>query len=334
MREALAAGLPHCTEKGGNRPASPASVFPNIAPSQIPTTVTEPRNNSNVLMANRSAQADELPEFETVDNIKYDDISNIVSNNLGEHAVGIAVPDCVIVQSKECEGGIPRFVLKVQTDLSCAAYHLGVQCNIVTLSRNRITTICKASILDEAVRFLRTREATAKHGILVDSLITMEIRAVGISHYSAETVVRALENFVTSRTLYSRLHCDYHLPSVRTLCRYVSHNEDEEDDEGDSYKIFEQHGDFLRAMNRGGLKIPRDTVCQWTMLCVAFFVSLESPACRTALVRYLSDIASFCNQVIPLQYCFTLANILLRCSSAFNTRYSAREPSQKLLKVE
>ena len=98
-----------------------------------------------------------------------------------------------------------------------------------------------------------------------------------------------------------------------------------------TYNI-EKYGDLLRAMNRGGLKIPRHTVCQWAMFCVAFFTTLESPACKTAPVRYLSDILSFHRLSIPSSHCFTMANILLRCS-ILNTPFSSREPSQKLLKL-
>jgi hypothetical protein len=84
-------GLPLRKQKGTDAARFTIKRISNIAPSQIPTTVIKQRNNSNVLMANGLSQADELPEFETQDNMTYNDIDNIVINNIIEHAVCITV---------------------------------------------------------------------------------------------------------------------------------------------------------------------------------------------------------------------------------------------------
>ena len=47
--------------------------------------------------------------------------------------------------------------VKVSEDLQFEAFHLGVQCNIDSLSTNRVITVNGWSILDEIFRFLSTR---------------------------------------------------------------------------------------------------------------------------------------------------------------------------------
>ena len=50
----------------------------------------------------------------------------------------------------------------------------------------------------------------------------MRATPIGQKVYSAEIIIRALEYFCTSRTLYSKLRQDYALPSIRTLTRITS----------------------------------------------------------------------------------------------------------------
>jgi hypothetical protein len=114
-------------------------------------------------MHNRSAQSDELPEFELEDNIAFDNLNTIIASKFADIATYLATAECGIIQSKQYEGGIPRFALKVTPELDYTAYHIGMQCTIATLSKNRISTICKVSVLEEAVRFLRTREVTEEY---------------------------------------------------------------------------------------------------------------------------------------------------------------------------
>ena len=128
-------------KKGRTRPASPRSIFANITISQIPTPTSKPRQNSKALNGSRSAQPDELPVFDALDAIAFDNLKNVVSDNFAGEVIYVDTAECVVIQSKVYEGGIPRFVLKIKPDLSYTAFHVRMQCNIGTLSKNRVFAI-------------------------------------------------------------------------------------------------------------------------------------------------------------------------------------------------
>jgi hypothetical protein len=104
--------------------------------------------------------------------------------------------------------------------------------------------------------------------------------------------------------------------------------------ESDTYELFDKYGDFLRSIDRGGLKIPSDFACYWSMLCFALFIRLESEVCRTSLVRFLLHVANYFGlNDATATHSFTMANVLLNNKAAFETPYSSREPAQKALKL-
>ena len=54
------------------------------------------------------------------------------------------------------------------------------------------------------------------------------------------------------------------------------------DDFEDTYIYHEKYGDFINDVNRGGLKIPGDSVCQWTTFSYIGFHEVVND-CRTSL---------------------------------------------------
>ena len=52
------------------------------------------------------------------------------------------------------------------------------------------------------------------------------------------------------------------------IVRYVSHNNLVNEA---TFSYYEKFGDFSRDINRGGLKVPGDTACQWTIYSYIFF---------------------------------------------------------------
>jgi len=69
---------------------------------------------------------------------------------------------------------------------------------------------------------LKHREVGHKSTILIDQLLVMGKKSVGKATYSPQTLTRAFDYFMTSRSLYNKLVEDYLLPSVRTLTRITS----------------------------------------------------------------------------------------------------------------
>ena len=53
----------------------------------------------------------------------------------------------------------------------------------------------------------------------------------------------------------------------------------------DSHFYFEKYGNFLNEMNRGGLKIPGDSMCQWVIFCYIVFHEVNEKTCRTSLSK-------------------------------------------------
>ena len=79
------------------------------------------------------------------------------------------------------------------------------------------------------------------------------------------------------------------LPSdVKMVLVYISrYDVRHESDNDDTCSIYLQHGSYLNIVNRGGLKIPGDCVCQWVFFCYIIFHNLVKLTCRTFLCRIL-----------------------------------------------
>ena len=60
---------------------------------------------------------------------------------------------------------------------------------------------------------------------------------------------------------------------------YVIRNDMESQD--DTFMYHEKYGDFTDNLNRGGLKIPGDSVCQWTFYSYIMFHEVVNDTCRT-----------------------------------------------------
>ncbi len=116
-----------------------------------------------------------------------------------------------------------RFLLRIFDEtLQYEAYHCGVSCFITSLSKNKIQSISKWSVFNEAMRFLDNMPVSRKKNIIMEHLNAMKVPTVGERLYSSYCIVRAFEYFTVSRSLYSRLREDYQLPSISTLTKLTS----------------------------------------------------------------------------------------------------------------
>ena len=65
----------------------------------------------------------------------------------------------------------------------------------------------------------------------------------------------------------------------------IVHNEVEEQEEAKFY--YGEFGDYTAEINCGGLKIPNDNVCQWTIFCYRLFNEIICKVCRKSLCNVL-----------------------------------------------
>ena len=126
------------------------------------------------------------------------------------------------ITSTTFHSGIPSYSLKINKELSYESYHLGIECTITSLTKNRVQKLSTWSKVHEALRFLHHREKTRHQEVLVEQISNMAPPKVGKKLYSPETMMRAFGYYSCSRSLYGKLRKDFKLPSIKTLSSLTS----------------------------------------------------------------------------------------------------------------
>ena len=96
---------------------------------------------------------------------------------------------------------------------------------------------------------------------------------------------------------------------------------------------YEKFGDYLNSIDRSGLKIPPDNVCQWVFFCFILFHYIKDKVCRRSLSDIFLLVSEFYFFKINHPHCNTLANIFLNNYCAQITPRSNKEPALKVLKL-
>ena len=125
---------------------------------------------------------------------------------------------------------LPMFQIKISKDLKFLAYHAGVGCYVISLWKNRVTTIDSWSKLEVAVRYLNAMSIDNQKEIVKEQFQVMSPQKVGQKVYEERTIIRAFEYFAIDRSLHSRLRVDYKLPSVKTRSKLTSKVSNIDDD--------------------------------------------------------------------------------------------------------
>ena len=73
----------------------------------------------------------------------------------------------------EFSNGVPYFLFEIFDSLKFETFHLGVQCFVTTLLKNRICKIDKWSKFEEALRFLNSRKLDLKMIVLQEHFAAM-----------------------------------------------------------------------------------------------------------------------------------------------------------------
>ena len=218
------------------RDDDPPSIF-DVPKSMLPTPVPPQRGTKRSSAEARNTQPDQLPEFEKQDRIgDFQDLKSQIGTRVKEFAIPAFVyshfPSEILLQSIDfADGtGIPRFMVRINSDQTFQSFHYGVRCSIPSLVRNRITKIKHWTQLEEICRFLKVTEPSHKSEVIQDQLRAMGMTFVGEKKYSIETTVRAFEYFALSRSTYNRLREDFELPSISTLTNLTSKVKSQDDE--------------------------------------------------------------------------------------------------------
>ena len=132
--------------------------------------------------------------------------------------------------------------------------------------------------------------------------------------------------------LVTSVHADV-MQSLVYIAGYITRKDNKPSGEDDTFFYFERYGSYTRALNRGGLSIPGDSACQWTIFCYIIFNSIKDHVCRVSLIDIFQKISDFCMFNIEKHHSHILANILISkyCLTCFPKTH--KETGQKVLNL-
>lgn len=120
------------------------------------------------------------------------------------------------------------------------------------------------------------------------------------------------------------------------LAGYVTRKDPEQDEAtllGQTNFYHSKYGDYMNSLDRGGLKVPSDTACQWVIFCLIIFHAVKDKVCRNSFCRITMGISDMYDFGMTEAHARIIANIFFNnyCSAA--TPRSTKEPALKRLKL-
>ena len=155
---------------GKERPVDPPSVFTGIPRSIIPQVPSSRRSTSKTSCHERNTQSDQLVDFNRLDAItSFSTLCDTLLHKKRTFNVRMTAfvdSETLFIQSLVFRNGVPNFLIKISPSLKYETFHLGVKCSVSSLSKNRITKLDKWSKLEEALRFLNSRDLDNKMEVM------------------------------------------------------------------------------------------------------------------------------------------------------------------------
>nr|XP_047131967.1 uncharacterized protein LOC124811009 [Hydra vulgaris] len=96
---------------------------------------------------------------------------------------------------------------------------------------------------------------------------------------------------------------------------------------------FEKFGQYLKSVDRGGLKVPFDNTVQWVFFSFVLFNSIKDKVCRTSLCNIFMLISDHYSFDMERHHGNILSNIFIKNHCKLSTPRSNKEPSLKILKL-
>ena len=167
-------------------------------------------------------------------------------------------------------------------------------------------------------------------GVDIDSLALNEGHSCGSCGYLMDETASDVFNNLSD--LESRLSDDT-LNALVYIAGYVSRNDKDDVDSDDTSFYVSKYGAYISCLNRGGLTLPKDEICQWVIYCYIMYLTVSGSVCRTSLCNIMMLVAQFNKFNVQKHHGRILSNILINnhCH-LFNPR-SSKETNQKVLKL-
>ena len=93
----------------------------------------------------------------------------------------------------------------------------------------------------------------------------------------------------------------------------------------DTFKYHQKYGAFVNDLNRGGLTIPGDSACQWSLSCYVMFREVANYTCRKSLCNILMIISEFYGFNMERKRGMIMSNILFNNHSHLYTPRSSKD---------
>ena len=122
------------------------------------------------------------------------------------------------------------------------------------------------------------------------------------------------------------------MSSIVYIAGYVVRDCKERNDE-DTYEYYNNFGTYLKALNRGGLHIPNDSVVQWAAFSYLLFMAVEDACCINLLIKLFIEVAERYQFKFEKKHCRRLGNTFLKNSVLLKSPLSQKETSLRVLKL-
>ena len=101
----------------------------------------------------------------------------------------------------------------------------------------------------------------------------------------------------------------------------------------DTFTYYEKFGNFTNVLNRGGLAIPPDSICQFCFFSYILFNEVKTNVCRQSLCNAFMVISEVYSLNIGKKHEIIICNIFLNNYVHLFTPRSSKEGSQKFIKL-
>ena len=117
------------------------------------------------------------------------------------------------------------------------------------------------------------------------------------------------------------------------IAEYATAKDKSDCDTEDSHFYYDKYGSFTEYLNRGGLHVPGDSVCQWVIYSYVMLHEVANHCCRKSLCKVLQTTSDLYELNIKNTYLLRLSNIFFNNYCSLYSPKSTKEPRQKILKL-
>ena len=123
---------------------------------------------------------------------------------------------------------------------------------------------------------------------------------------------------------------------TKTVLIYITRNDlgsSEEKLLNETTYYHQKYGQYLDAMDRGGLNIPTDNTCQWSIFCFLRFNAVKEKVWRKSFCNLRMMASEYYDFEMEKRHGVILSNILLKNLAKVTSPRLSKEPAFKMLKL-